>query len=200
MQGSLSGSWCTITKTSNTAARITAQANNYTSPCGYGVVCNSGSNVASISISQLDKSSTVTYDCSKSIQLYSQPTVSICATICVCMCMGVTVQKVKDNCFNIDYIGNWTELASEYGYNCEPISSSEDVTYKKLFDILAVGYPIIVKVNNAGLHWVIVTKYVGDDTSFSVNNFTCADPSDGSFKSLSSATRFSDICKYIVVK
>lgn len=63
------------------------------------------------------------------------------------------------------------------------------------------GYPVIVQVNTGSMeHWVVVTKYSGNSTTLSADDFTCIDPWDAKTKVLSSATRYSAPNKAVVFK
>jgi hypothetical protein len=57
--------------------------------------------------------------------------------------------------------------------------------------------PVVVQVNNtdAKQHWVVVTKFSGDDASPSADSFTCVDPWTGTEKPLKSAENFQNIYK-----
>ena len=197
-------SWCTITKLSNTKARITVTANSGNRRT-MGVVCVNGSSVASISIEQAGAN--VTYDRTNMITAYQQPFVGACATTCAAMCVNRSPATLENDKIDLGY-AYWGTIASKYGYTLDPSSGPATCTIREVFNGLKNGYPVIVKVNNTALnstykydHWVVVTKYTGKgESDLAIDNFTCVDPNDKTTKPLSSAACFTGVYKYLIYK
>ncbi len=129
----------------------------------------------------------VSYDCSKKINVYKQITDYSCAATCACMCIKQSPRSLQSE-FDLDW-ADWDGIAAHGGMS----NNFGTDSLSGVIDVLASGYPAIVKVNNSNDHWVVVTKFNGNDSSPVAANFTCADPWTGSTKSLSSATRYKDI-------
>lgn len=187
-------SWCTITKLSNTRVKVSVTKNSG-SKRTMAVVCVNGPNVASISVTQKGADN-VTYDRSSKINVYQQITDYSCAATCAAMCVKKSPQTLRNDGFNLDD-ANWSGIAAKYGYTA---TMTDPASLSNVLPILKQGYPVIVKVNDSNPHWVVITKYTGDGTDVSENNFTCADPATGTIRALTSAARWNAVCKMVVIK
>lgn len=183
--------WCTITKVSNTSAKVSVKANT-SDFRSTGVVCVNGSNVATISVTQ-----EVLLDRSKLVTAYKQITNSSCAATCAAMCVNKSPETLKNDGIDLEY-AMWSTIATKYGYKS---TGPDSTSLKSIYNTLKSGYPVIVQVNTGSMeHWVVVTKYSGNSTTLSADDFTCIDPWDAKTKVLSSATRYSAPNKAVVFK
>ena len=86
------------------------------------------------------------------------------------------------------------DSAERIGYNCDVCSQkTKGLTanqYQTVYEQLQKGHPVIVggaiNPNDKGndQHWVVITGYTGDGTSFSPSDFTINDPGRSSRKTL----------------
>lgn len=136
------------------------------------------------------------FDNSNEITIYKQITPISCATTCAAMCVNKSPQTLRNDGFNLDW-ADWDGIAQEYGYSqfMSGISS-----FSGVIDILRGGYAAVVQVNTGdNEHWVVVTKFAGENSAPKSSNFTCADPWTGTTKSLSNAINYAGVysAKYL---
>ena len=136
------------------------------------------------------------FDNSSKIKVYKQITPISCATTCAAMCVKKSPQTLKDDGFDLD-LADWEGIAQKYGYRTflDGIDS-----FSGIIDILRGGFPAVVKVNTGkNQHWVVVTKFEGDNSAAVSSNFTCADPWTGTVKRLDKALNYAGvyITKYL---
>ena len=154
--------WCTITKVSNTSAKVSVKANT-SDFRSTGVVCVNGSNVATISVTQ-----EVLLDRSKLVTAYKQITNSSCAATCAARCVNKSPETLKNDGIDLEY-AMWSTIATKYGYKS---TGPDSTSLKSIYNTLKSGYPVIVQVNTGSMeHWVVVTKYSGNSTTLSADDF-----------------------------
>lgn len=155
----------------------------------------------------------VNYDQSDKILAQAQPTGDSCAFTCAAMCVNQTVNTLIADKFTPNN-AQWAEIAAKYNYKLYPSVTTLATDFTKIINGLKgftdgttkiPGSPVIVKVNDGTdpatgkqdenkQHWVVVTKFSGDDAKPTADNFICADPYKYTAeKKLSAATRYTGL-------
>jgi hypothetical protein len=124
------------------------------------------------------------------------------------MCVNVSPEQVKkDMPKEFDNLV-FADVATKYGYKCKGPTDvpSPSAGYSAVVNLMkdtsakGLAAPVIVKVNDteAKQHWVVITKFSGDDTVPDLPDFTCVDPWTGTERPLKSATNYDRIFRTVV--
>ena len=138
----------------------------------------------------------VSYDTSAKTLLYKQNKSDNCTVTSAGMAMKVP-QATLINDFPASK-ADWDGMKNKYGFS---LTSDESTTLSKIIAILKTGWPVVTQINNSSEpHWVLITKFAGDDLYPQAANFICSDPATGTSVTLNKAARWANVYQTHVYK
>ncbi len=184
--------WCTANQYSDNV-EVTAESNSTSHTRSTSMIIISADDMDDVEEITIEQS--CKFNASNIVLIpQHQEHVTGCAVTCVAMCVCQTQTQFKKDGFAIDYVENWDNFATKYGYthngNIEP-------SLKSVYNLLKEGYPAVVKINDGSngktQHWVTIYRYTGESTDGSdldFADFVCADPYHGDTRTLDTAMNF----------
>lgn len=198
---SSAGRWCTVNQYSD-SVKVTANANTTSQPRSAVMGIVSGDDMDDVEEITIEQS--CKFNARNLILPQKQEDDDGCAVTCVAMCVCQTQKQLQKDGFSISEVESWENLAKKYGYTFE---MDWNPTFKKVYDFLKDGYPVIVQVNVGSTsvkpHWVTVYQYTGTSTNGDdviASDFMCVDPKYGDERRLNTAVNYSKMGRIVVYK